>query len=227
MYAIFGAAGNFIGGAMADKFGRKSMSIFGLLISGFSSLLMIFINDINLFYMLGAFVGLFSSIGEPAQSAMVADLLPQEKRNEGYGIWRVTANLAVVIGPAIGGLLAARSFAILFILDMILSSITAILVFFYLPETKPLIIHGKKEESVSQSFQGYFFVLKDTIFLFFILFSILSAMVYMQMNSSLSVFLRDNHQVSTQQFGYLMSMNAFIVVVFQFWISRKINPLTP
>ncbi len=229
IYAIFGAAGNFIGGALADKFGRKSMSIFGLLISSLTSFMVIFINELGLFYILGAVLGLFSSIGEPAQSAMVADLLPLEKRNEGYGVWRVTANLAVVFGPAIGGILASRSYTILFILDMVLSSITALLVFLYLPETKPPAQHGHKEETITQSFRGYVSVIKDSLFMFFIIFSILSAMVYMQMSSTLPVFLRDIHQVSTQQFGYLMSINALIVVIFQFWISRKIkrfNPMT-
>ena len=37
---------------------------------------------------------------------MVADLLPEHKRAEGFGILRVGFNLAAAIGPAIGGFLA-------------------------------------------------------------------------------------------------------------------------
>ena len=137
LYAITSVIGSFIGGALTDKLGRKRMSIFGLLVSGLSSLLLGLISSLNLLYGIVLFIGLFSSIGEPAQSAMVADILPENKRNEGYGILRVIANLAVVIGPAVGGILAARSYMILFVLDAILSTITAAIVFFYLPETKP------------------------------------------------------------------------------------------
>jgi MFS family permease len=53
-------------------------------------------------------VGLLADVGGPAQQAMVADLLPDSQRTQGYGILRVVANLAVTIGPMIGGLIAAQ-----------------------------------------------------------------------------------------------------------------------
>jgi MFS family permease len=43
------------------------------------------------------------------------------------------------------------------------------------------------------------------------------------MNATLSVFLRDIHGFPTQYFGLLLSMNAVMVVVFQFWIIKKIS----
>jgi MFS family permease len=45
-------------------------------------------------------------------------------------------------------------------------------------------------------------------------------LVYMQMNTTLSVYLRDMHGVSEQGFGYIMSLNAAMVVLFQFTITR-------
>ena len=92
-----------LGGALTDKMGRRWMLIFALIVSATSSLLMMVVNDLLLFYGLAALVGLLSNTGGPAQQAMVADLLPEEKLSEGYGIQRVAMNLAVVIGRAIGG----------------------------------------------------------------------------------------------------------------------------
>jgi LytS/YehU family sensor histidine kinase len=40
------------------------------------------------------FVGLLSSVAGPAHQAMVADMLPPEKRSEGFGILRVVINLS-------------------------------------------------------------------------------------------------------------------------------------
>ena len=51
--------------------------------------------------------------------------------------------------------------------------------------------------------------------------------VYMQMNSTLSVFLRDVHGFPPQGFGLLLSMNAAMVVVFQFWITKRISKFAP
>ena len=107
IFATSGILGSFLGGALTDKFGRKAMIIFGLIVSAGSSLLMAFVTDISVFYTLGAFVGLLSNAGGPAQQAMIADLLPKEKLTEGYGIWRVVANLAVTLGPALGGFVSS------------------------------------------------------------------------------------------------------------------------
>ncbi len=227
VFSISSVVGSILGGAMTDRFGRRGMMIFGLITSALSSLAMGFVNDLYLFYAIAAFVGLLSNAGGPAQQAMVADLLPEEKLSQGYGIWRVLANLAVTIGPALGGFLASRSYFILFVSDAVGSVITAVIVFAVLPETKPEKAVGQPEESIGQTFMGYTAVLRDAVFMAFILISILTTLVYVQMNSALAVYLRDVHAVSTQRFGYILSLNAAMVVLFQFWITRRASKRPP
>ncbi|MCJ7714957.1 MAG: MFS transporter, partial [Anaerolineales bacterium] len=163
---------------------------------------------------------------------MIADVLPEDKRADGFGILRIVANLAVVIGPAIGGLLAARSYTLMFIIDIITSSITAVIIFLYVPETKPDTIPdlGEKpqaEQTLFETLAGYLQVAKDQIYLVFIMGSLLMVLAYMQMNTTLSVFLRDVHGIPDQGYGLLLSMNASMVVLFQFWITRKIKRFAP
>ena len=227
IFAIFGVFGNIIGGAMTDKFGRKTMLIFGLVVSALTALMMGFINDFSIFYIITAIVGLFSNAGGPAQQAMVADLLPEKQHAEGFGVMRVVANLAVVIGPAIGGLLASRSYLSLFILDAIISTVTALFVVVVLPETKPQISEEHEKETFAKTLSGYGTVLKDGVFMVYILISMLLTIAYMQMNSTLPVFLRDVHQVPPQGYGYLLSLNAAMVVVLQFWITRRLRKYPP
>ena len=52
-----GLIGNVLGGAMADKFGRKTNMIFGLIASATTALLMVVIQDIYVFYFATAIVG--------------------------------------------------------------------------------------------------------------------------------------------------------------------------
>jgi MFS family permease len=47
------------------------------------------------------------------------------------------------------------------------------------------------------------------------------------MYSTLSVYLNRVHGISTQGFGYLMSMNAAMVVIMQFGITRRIKKYPP
>ena len=226
LFAIFSVAnlfGGILGGALTDKLGRKWMLMFGLIASATSSLLMAFVDELAIFYALAALVGLLATAGGPAQQAMVADILPEEKRAEGFGLQRVSLNLAAAIGPALGGLLAAQSFLLLFVADAVTSIITAIIVYFSLPETKPQPQEHAEEESFTQTIKGYGTVIKDRLFMTFWFVSMLLVLAYSQVNSTLSVYLRDVHGLSAQSYGLLLSLNAAMVVVVQFWVTRRVT----
>jgi MFS family permease len=186
-----------------------------------------YIGNLHVFYALAAFVGLLSNAGGPAQQAMIADLLPEEKRAQGFAMHRVIFNLAVTIGPALGGLIAARSYYALFVFDAVSSFITAIIVYLVIPETKPALEEGQKEESLTQSMGGYQHVFKDGLYMAFLFISIIVTIVYVQMNTTLSVYLRDVHGLGPNYYGYILSLNAGMVVVFQFWITRKLKNWAP
>ena len=230
LFSIFSAGniiGGVIGGALADKYGRRAMLLIGLIASGLSSILMGLVDDLNIFYILAAFMGLLGNFGGPARQAMVADLLPREKQVRGFGILRVAVNLSATIGPIFGGFIASQSYLFLFIADAISSLITGVIVFFVIPETKPEKKEGELEESVVKTVIGYKEVLKDWRYMLFLSVSAITVIVYMQMNATLSVFLRDVYAFPTEYFGFILSMNALMVVVFQLWISGKMAKYSP
>jgi len=227
LFSISAIAGSAVGGALSDRLGRKRMIIFGLVASALITLLMGFANDIRIFFLAAVLVGLFANMGDPARQAMVADLLKPEQRADGYGLMRIVMNLAVTIGPAIGGFMAARSYLSLFISDFIASSITALIVFIFIKESLPQKHEDEPHESFGKTFLGYKVAFRDKVFMVFIAASILITIVYMQMNTTLSVYLRDVHHVPPQHYGYLISMNALMVVLFQFVITRKAKKFRP
>lgn len=230
LFSIFSAGnifGGMIGGALADKYGRRAMVIIGLVASGIGSISMGLVDNLNIFYIIAGILGLVGNFGRPARQAMVADLLPKEKQAEGFGILRVAFNLSATIGPLLGGFLATRSFILLFIADAVSSIITAFIVYFVIPETKPQKQDDEPEETVIKTLIGYKEVLKDWVYVLFLIVSAITVLVYIQMNSTLSVFLRDVYGFSAQNFGYLLSMNALMVVLFQFWITRRISKYAP
>jgi len=227
LWSISSPIGSMVAGALADKFGRKVIIIFGLVSSAVTGILMGLVTDLSAFYLLALVAGIFSDIGHPARQAMVADLLEGEQRAEGFGVLRVVANLAMVFGPAIGGVLAGVSYLLLFIIDACASSITALIVLWAIPETKPADVEGAKSESVLEIIGGYREVVKDKIFMAFIFAMVIVISVYTQMYSTLPVFLNRVHNVPAQGFGYMMSMNAAMVVLFQLWITKQIKIFSP
>jgi MFS family permease len=61
----------------------------------------------------------------------------------------------------------------------------------------------------------------------FMVAGLLMMVVYQQMYSSLSVYLRDNHNINPSGYGFLMTTSAITVVIFQFWVSRNIKYRPP
>jgi MFS family permease len=216
-----GIIGNTVGGALADKLGRKVNIIFGLIASALSALMMVLINEIVVFFIVIGVIGIFEDIGGPARQAMVADLVPEELRGEAYGIFRIVFNLAAAIAPAIGGFMATRSFEMLFFADVILSIAVAVFVFYFLPETKPESKEAsKKENSLIQTFKGYKIIFKDKLYMAFLLATSFSTLMYFNMNSSMSVYLVNHRGITPEQFGYILSLNAGMVVFLQIFFTR-------
>jgi MFS family permease len=225
IFAVFsaaGVAGNTVGGALADHFGRKPVALTALVASALGNLALAFITDFDLLYVLAATQGVVGSVGRPAWEAMMADLLPEEQRAEGYGIIRMLFNVAVTFGPLIGGVLAGMSYVLLFGVDAATSIITAAILFVFLRETRPQAAAGGDvpQESIVQTFRGYGAALRDRVFMAFMLIGAVVWLVYYQMNSTLAVYLRDEHGIEPQGFGLLIGLNALMVVLMQFGITR-------
>ncbi|MDZ7843309.1 MAG: MFS transporter [Anaerolineales bacterium] len=221
IFSAFGLIGSMIGGALTDKFGRKNLILFGLVFSALSTLSLGFVNELAVLYPLAVIIGLLSNIAGPAHQAMVADLLPESKRQEGFGILRVVTNMSWIIGPTIGGFIANRSYFLLFVLDAVISCLVAVIFFFYIPETKPET--SEEPESILRTFAGYGQVLKNLAYVAFLAASMLMGVVYQQMYNTLSVYLRDHHDIAPQGYGFLLTTSAITVILFQFPTTRRIK----
>ena len=227
LWSISGVIGNMLGGALTDKIGRKTMIVAGLILSATTSILMGVVNELWAFALVSTVVGMLSDIAGPARGAMTTDMLPPERRAEGFGIVRVVGNLAWIIGPALGGLLAGKSYMLVFIADAVASIITALIVIWKIPETKPESTPEQEKESFLDTIKGYGKVAKDGLFLAYVLISMLLITVYSQMYSTLSVFLNQQHNIPADGYGWLMSMNAALVVIFQISITRSTRKKPP
>jgi len=225
--SLFGLIGSTIGGALTDKFGRKQLILFGLIFSAVSTLGFGLVNEFSVLFPLMVVVGLLSSVAHPAHDAMIADILPEKQRQEGFGILRVVGNLSWIIGPTIGGFLANINFFYLFAIDAVISCVVAAIIFRAIPETKPEPHAHEQSESFLQTVIGYRIVLRDVAFMAFMVAGMLMLIVYQQMYGSLSVYLRDNHNINPSGYGFLMTTSAITVIFFQFWVSRIIKYRPP
>lgn len=234
-YAVVSLLGGAAGGALTDRFGRKVVMIIGLGAAIAFSLLMAFAGNLVVILMAVLVIGLLMPVFGPASQAMVADMLPEERRPRGYGLIRVSANLGVVIGPMLGGLLADQEngFLWLFMGDALTSAIFALLIAFTIRETKPETVRDERDAPARtrrdslRLFEGYGQVIRDTPFLLFALAYLALTIVYSQMNTNLVLYLDKEFSIASAAYGGLISLNALMVVLFQFPITAYIERFNP
>ena len=153
LLALAGMVGSVIGGALTDRLGRRKLILFGLIFSALTSLAFGSVNQFAWLFPAAILVGLVSDVGGPAHGAMIADILPKEQRQEGFGILRVVGNMAWLVGPTVGGFVARTSFFALFVIDAVISCIVASLFYALMPETKPERSSGQADEGILETFR--------------------------------------------------------------------------
>lgn len=227
VYSFGDLIGRWFGGTWTDRFGRRKLFMLGPAFGALSSILLAITGSLLLMYPLSVLIGFIGGVSKPAESAILADLLPESKRSEGFGILRVVHNMDWFVGPTIAGFVASKSFLGLFVIDAVLSCIVALIVYRFLKETKPPATGEHEEQILTQPMGGYGSVLRDLPFMAFILSSVVMMMVYLQMYGSLSVYLRDNYHVDPRGYGLLMVTSAITVILFQIWTTQRIKGRPP
>lgn len=117
--AVFGAgaiAGNLFGGSLGDRFGLRealaaTKGIALLSVAAFA------VCPTAALAPLALLAGLSGGAGRPLMSAVVATGLPSELRREAIALSRAAFNAGSVLGPPLGGLLAAHHFGWIFLID--------------------------------------------------------------------------------------------------------------
>lgn len=240
--SAFGFVSNLIIGPIIDRFGRKvvivvSMGVHALTLAGY-----------GIAHSLAAFVplmavgsGFFSTFG-PASNTMVADLIGPEKRTEAYGFTRLFMNVGAALGPALGGMIATRSYLTAFMIASGIGLLYCLFMTLFVKETKSQAQQGcqvrnsqrhprlrvcRSSSQAGASRQphiGYADVLRDRGYMGFSLANALLGVIYGQAMTILPVYLKTVQQIPENQYGLMISLNGLMVIFFQLPIVHLIEP---
>jgi MFS family permease len=213
LYGLGSLAASLVGGYCADHLGRRST----MLLSAFSSavivLLLAQVMLLSLIIPLVALAGLAAGLYRPASAALIADLIPPGERVRVYALSRFSINLGSSLGPALAGLLAGRSFLLIFLGDALTSIIFGLLILMVLPADLPA--HLKRRFSEKSFFKS---LSRDSLLLLFLPAFLMAGVVYFQNQSSLALQVHAAG-LSPILYGMLLSLNGFIVVLLELPIS--------
>jgi MFS family permease len=223
--SVMGLIASFIAGPIADRAGRKGAMVSSLMVGGLGFLGMIPAGTYGAFAALMALRGAFNPLYQVGSNAMLADMLPPEQRDDGYAMLRLGSNLGIALGPALGGIIASRSYAITFALAAAGMVIYGLLVLFLARETLPEA--GPERVERREPLGGYLYVLKDGPFMTAV-FSFTLAMIPMTILwTLLAVHAKQDYGVPESQFGFIPMTNAAMVVALQMLVTRHTKRRPP
>lgn len=223
--AISNMVFSFVAGPVTDKLGRKWVMVISLAGNGLCYILMSFATSLTSFAVLMALRGVFNPLYQVGSDAMMADMVLPQKRADGYSILRMSNNLGVAIGPAIGGFVTSASYTVAFFLAAAGLLTYSILLAVRARETLQKDISLKV---IKERFGGYEQVLKDKPFVQFNLTFAMTFITASMVWVLLAVYTKQNFGIPERLYGFIPTTNAIMVVAFQILITRKTkrhNPL--
>ncbi len=219
--AVTGLAFSFFSGPLVDRAGRKWIMVASLVISGLVYFFYSRAGSLLEFAVLQAIAGAFNPLYRVAADAMMADLIPPERRIDAYSLMRLGHNVGVAIGPAVGGFIASTSYTVAFYFAMTGMILFGLLVAVFGKETLP-----QKAETPGM-FGGYDRVLRDRTFMLFAVNFTLTQTASAILWVLLAVYVKQNFGIPENMYGLLPTTNAVMVLLLQLWITRQTKHYAP
>ena len=224
--AAAGIIAAMIAGPITDRIGRKWVMVFSLAGNGLVYFFMSGADSYLAFALLMICSGSFNPLYRVGADAMLADLIPTEKRADAYALMRLSNNAGISLGPTIGGFVSSVSFTITFFCAgtgmLIYSLLLALFAYETLP--KPTTFSQKTKMVLG----GYHQVLRDSQFLYFVGAFILAQMCATLIWILMPVYANGIYNVPESQYGFIPTTNALMVVFLQVFvtqITKRYRPL--
>ena len=240
LFVVGSMVGQPLGGFLTDRVGRKGVMVFSLCAEAVLSLGMALAPDLPILVIDILLFGVTVPMFNPASAAMVADLVPPQRRAASYGLLRIAQNAGVALGPTVAaamlavqrgpdGTLPANAYLPLFVGDAVSSLIFAWIIVTRLRESKPQAEAATTPAATANASppdaraSGYGRVFRDTTFVNFVVLYGLIGIVYSQMNTTFGVYMNRSFGIPQEHYGLMLASNAALVVLFQFSIARWVD----
>jgi MFS family permease len=207
-YGVGALGASLLGGHLADRTGRRNAIALSMLSAAATMLALSQADTLPLVLGLSVLAGLTAELYRPASAALLADLVPSEQRVTAYALYRLAINLGFAAGPAVAGLLAERSFFLVFLGEAITSALFGIAALLFLPQG---VRSQRHEEAPGELVRA---IRADRRFQLFLVASLLTAFVYFQAQGALPLHVVDQG-FSFATFGALISLNGLVVVLLE------------
>ena len=159
----------------------------------------------------------FGAIFQPVANAMVSDILPAEKRLDGYAITRSAGNFGWAVGPAIGGFFAHYSYGLLFLISSGITLLSGLVFLIFLRPPRGTMIQERFKLSDLLAIRDDPHLARHSILIFALY------LVVAQLIAPFSVYAVEMVKITEHQLGLLYALNGLMVALLQIPVTRMLS----
>lgn len=210
LFGVGAVLGSLSSALMMKKIGFRAVQILMSLSTG---ILFIFFGQITNFHLLCVFavlIGLVSEAFRPANFTAIAYYAKPEMITKSYSLNRFAVNLGMGLGTALGGILAAIDYHLLFLVEGVTNITVGILILFLLPTIN---FHKKGVmEKLAQKAKSPW---KDTVYMKFLFLILIYISCFLVVFKLVPVFWKDIQHIDESLAGSILGLNGIIIAVFE------------
>lgn len=197
-----------LSGWLCDRYGGYRIMRESLLLTGLVVALIPFFKSQLTVSLIVFFMALANETFRPAILAYMSLVVPADQRKPAFSMIRLSINLGMSIGPAVGGFLAGVSFMWLFLIDALTSLIAGIfLAFSGIRDVKAAAVHASHPEA-SRAMSAF----RDIRFLLYFGALLPIGLVFFQHISAMPLFMVKHLHLPERAYGLMFTINTLLIV---------------
>ena len=211
-FAAFSAAmllSGLFGGNIIDRLGALRMLIGVLFVNGVILLIFPLVHHYFSIILMCIIWGCTYGLYKPASQTLISYISTPGLHKITFSVYRLALNLGMSIGPAVGGYLATRSFAFIFIVNGIANLLACAILIAGLIRSSWLNHRPALQRKMELTLK---WLKKDVTLRIFFLGMLPISMVYVQHESTLPIFLNHDLGFSLGFYGLLFTLNTLLIV---------------
>jgi len=220
--ALAGFAGNPVGGSLVDRVGGRTALLVGLAFSAAGSAFLAFVTAPWQAYGAAATLGFGLAVVWPARTALLASIVPPERRSSSFGLGHAAMNVGLGAGALLAALIvdtsSIASFQMLYLLD-------AISFIAFMPFVVRLSVPATP--AAHQRFVtpgGYRSILRDRVFRrLWALTALIVAIGYAQYSAAFPAFAIEEAGLDAHQLALAFAANTVAVALAQLPVLRALR----
>lgn len=244
--ATAAVASSFVGGHLADHYGRRSVLLAGEIGSAVTFALLAAVNSPRwqstaITFVLYLLNNCISSAAVPANDAMLIDVSTPENRTFMYSVNYWSINVSFTLGALVGGFLYNDYFFLLLVGATVLGTGIAVVTALKLPETAPPVnVRERRSRGPRAMLRDYRNVARDRVFARLLVAATLVRSIEVQISYYIAVRLADEFPVQTllrrgdwqwrvggvEMLGIIRAVNTALVVCLALFAVRLFRRLS-